>query len=179
MPATYLHADLIDAQAKQLALPPTLIAAHCEVESEWQVFAIRFEPAFLTRYVSPRPRVFARSVSIETERMQRATSWGVMQVMGQTARELGAQQPFLSELSRAEVGIRFGCLYLARCRDAHFKQFGWDGVIAAYNAGTPRRVTGGQFANQGYVDKVNAAREKIERAIQPRAGLDAPPRRAS
>ena len=49
-----------------------------------------------------------------TEEMARSTSWGVMQVMGQVAREHGFRGRFLSEICSPMVGIEIGCVVLAK-----------------------------------------------------------------
>jgi soluble lytic murein transglycosylase-like protein len=85
-----------------------------------------------------------------TERHTQMCSWGLMQVMGGTARELGLTG-YLSQLCDPETGVQYGCRYLRRL----FERYQiWDDAIAAYNAGSPRRV-GPTYVNQGYVDKVN------------------------
>ncbi|MGA8268053.1 MAG: lytic transglycosylase domain-containing protein, partial [Candidatus Acidiferrales bacterium] len=44
-----------------------------------------------------------------TEAYSRAISWGLMQVMGQTARERGFAGKFLSELCDPATGLDAGC----------------------------------------------------------------------
>jgi soluble lytic murein transglycosylase-like protein len=80
-----------------------------------------------------------------------------MQVMGATARELGFKGRFFTELCDPMEGLNYGCRYLVRLQREHFDRLGWPGVAAAYNAGTPRRLASGNFANQVYVDKVARA----------------------
>ena len=48
-----------------------------------------------------------------TEEIARSISWGLMQVMGQVAREHGFQRPFLSALCDSSAGLTFGCIVLA------------------------------------------------------------------
>ena len=98
-----------------------------------------------------------------TERQDQMTSWGLMQVMGAVARELGHTGP-LSDLLDPPTGLFYGCLHLRRFRA---KYDIWPDVIAAYNAGSPRRVAGqiGPYVNQSYVDKVLAAWNNLEVAI--------------
>lgn len=67
-------------------LPPELVCAICEQESSWNPFAIRYEPAFMSKYVAP---LFTNNKIDATEAYARAISWGLMQVMGQAARECG------------------------------------------------------------------------------------------
>jgi hypothetical protein len=75
-----------DAAARQ-SVWPELICAIVEQESSWDPWALRYEPAFYTRYVEPQ---LARgAIAHEGEARARAFSWGLMQVMGQVAREHG------------------------------------------------------------------------------------------
>ena len=90
---------------------PELVCAVCEQESGWNPWAIRFEPAFFERYVQP---LYASGRISETEARARAFSWGLMQVMGQVARESGFTGEFLPALCDPEVGLELGCQLLAR-----------------------------------------------------------------
>jgi len=152
MPLPANLVSVIDLAAATHKLPAGLVRAVIQVESGGDTFAIRFEPGFLKRYV-PND-VMCYGASLETERNARATSWGLMQVMGQVARELGCRDPFLSVLCDPATGIRYGCLLLAKLRDRHFAADGWEGVVSAYNQGSPRRDGSGEYINQGYVMKV-------------------------
>lgn len=66
---------------------------------------MRYEPAFQERYVT------ALALPA-TEEIARSTSWGLMQVMGQVAREHGLATEFLSEMCSPEVGVEIGCKVL-------------------------------------------------------------------
>lgn len=95
------------ATANRHKLDPRLVCAVIEQESAWDAFAIRFEPAFLARYVS--------LLGLNpTEEIARSTSWGLMQVMGQVARENGFADRSLAELCLPEHGLEIGCTVLAR-----------------------------------------------------------------
>jgi soluble lytic murein transglycosylase-like protein len=99
---------LAKAEAAAQGLDPTLVCAVCEQESGWDSWAIRYEDAFWQKYES--------HLSIApTEGRARAFSWGLMQIMGQTARELGFKARSLGELLDCQVGLHFGCLKLAAC----------------------------------------------------------------
>ena len=148
------HDDLARVAAARHNLPPELVLAIVKVESAGNPWATRFEPAFYRNYVLATPERYG-SISIETERRDRSTSWGLCQVMGQTARELGFRGAYLSELCDPAVGLEYGCLYLARQvqrYDGHL-----DAAVAAYNAGSARRGTDGRWRNQAYVEKVRKA----------------------
>jgi soluble lytic murein transglycosylase-like protein len=147
---------LVAQRAAKYQIPAKLVGAIVQTESSGNTWAQRFEPAFLERYVPTAPERFG-ACSRDTERTQRATSFGLMQIMGQVARELGCTLPFLTQLCEPEIGLDYGCRQLARLRDRHLAKFGWEGVVAAYNAGSPRRDAQGIWENQVYVDKVRAA----------------------
>jgi soluble lytic murein transglycosylase-like protein len=98
-------------------LPPDLVCAQIERESEWNPWAIRFEPGFEARYVEPREGAEHMTV---TEAYARGFSWGLGQVLGEVAREFGFRGEFLSELSDPATGIEFQCRKLAKClKDAN------------------------------------------------------------
>lgn len=129
-------------------LDHTLIAAIIQIESSGNRYAMRFEPDW--GYISNAPD-FAKQIgsSIRTEEVMQSTSWGVMQVMGTVARELG-HQGWLSELCDLKTGIDYGCKHLK----AKIQLYGLPDGIAAYNAGSPRKNDKGRFINQAYVDKI-------------------------
>jgi soluble lytic murein transglycosylase-like protein len=91
-------------------LDPAIVCAVCEQESTWNPFAIRFEPAFEARYV--RPALPAAPTTLE---LTKAISFGLMQVMGEVAIELGFAGRFLTELCDPDTGVDFGCRKLRKC----------------------------------------------------------------
>jgi soluble lytic murein transglycosylase-like protein len=101
--------DLIAAAreaASQHALEPALVCAVIEQESAWDPHAIRYEAGFRTRYVAPLHLP-------ASEEIARSISWGLMQVMGQVAREHGFNGKFLSALCEPGNGIELGCRVLS------------------------------------------------------------------
>jgi soluble lytic murein transglycosylase-like protein len=98
--------DLVHATAGRHNLNPALVCAVIEQESSWNPWAIRYEAAFRDRYVVPLRLQ-------EAEEIARSTSWGLMQVMGQVAREYGFTGNFLAELCSPNIGVDFGCLVLS------------------------------------------------------------------
>jgi soluble lytic murein transglycosylase-like protein len=91
---------------------PVLACAVVEQESEWNPWAIRFEPAFERRYIHP-----AHPDAPTTEEMTRAMSFGLFQVMGEVARERGFKERFLSSLCDPDFGIPVGVANLKHCLD--------------------------------------------------------------
>jgi len=97
--------DLAKAIAPKHGLDPQLVCAIIEQESGGDQWAIRYEPAFMNKYVP---------VGLgPTESVARATSWGVMQVMGQTARDANYNGA-LPALCDPASGIEVGCTVLAK-----------------------------------------------------------------
>jgi soluble lytic murein transglycosylase-like protein len=96
--------------AARHGLDAALVCAVCEQESGWDPWAIRYEPAFYERYV--QPMIDGGELSDETEARSRAFSWGLMQVMGQTAREHG-YSGHMAGICDPATGIEVGCRVLA------------------------------------------------------------------
>lgn len=111
MPAIdYTQQDMVTIakqSAQAYALEPALVCAVCEQESGWNRFAMRYEPAFYRVYVLPL------GLQDVTEAQARAFSWGLMQVMGEVAREKGFLGQPLSRLCDPYVGLDVGCKHLA------------------------------------------------------------------
>lgn len=92
--------------AERYSLDAALVCAIAEQESSWEAHALRYEPAFRMRYVAPLGLP-------PTEEIARSISWGLMQVMGQVAREHGFTGKFLSALCEPSCGIEIGCAVFA------------------------------------------------------------------
>lgn len=89
------------------ALNQALACAVVEQESSWDPWSIRYEPDFRSRYVAP----LGLPPTVE---IARSISWGLMQIMGQTARDLGYAGP-MAQLLEPETGLDWGCRKLAQC----------------------------------------------------------------
>lgn len=162
----------ITAAASRHGLPPDLVTAIVAVESAGNPWAWNPEPRY-RYYWDVRTNTFFRAPSPQELASERppadfralggdpdqewwaqAASWGLMQVMGAVAREYGFEAPYLTKLLDPLPNLEYGCRHLARLRNRYLRQHGWDGVIAAYNAGSPRKSEAGLWGNQPYVDKV-------------------------
>lgn len=130
-----------------------LVQAICTIESNLNIYAMRYEKSFEERYIIGYDiKRFGNQISFETEQKARATSWGLMQIMGQTARELGFDRQYLSELCNPEYGIKYGCMLLAKKVLLYGNQ-GLEAIVSAYNAGQPIKRNG-IWLNKRYVDFV-------------------------
>lgn len=128
------------AVAAKHSLDPTLVCAVCEHESSWEPNAVRLEQGFYQHYIKPlklRP----------SESILRSCSFGLMQILGEVARELGFDGDF-DALSDPETGIEYGCRKLAKCVASHPNDT--VGALLAYNGG----------ADQHYPDMVLPLMEK-------------------
>lgn len=95
--------------AKAHGVDPALFCAVIHHESaDWKQYASRYEPAFFKRYLE------SMNLS-DTEKYSRAFSYGLTQLMGQTAREFGFKGEYCSELFDPYVNLEFGCRKLADC----------------------------------------------------------------
>lgn len=148
---------LIAVAADKYEIPRALVKAFVDVESGGNPWAVRYEPKFFEKYVKNAQITPKSPCSEATERSLRAHSFGLMQIMGQTAREVGFEGVFLTELLDPATNLDLCCRYLYQLVGRYFDKYSWSGVIAAYNAGSVRYQPGTKvFANQLYVDKVSA-----------------------
>ena len=144
---------LIKSIARDFDLPWEMVEAIAVTESSLNPYALRYEPQYKYLYLLDE-----RSTLSPTERIGQMCSWGLMQVMGAVAREHGFKGYF-PQLCDPVVGLRYGCLHVTKFRA---KYGDWHDVIAAYNAGSPRRTDLNVYVNQFYVNKVLTAWNQLE-----------------
>lgn len=129
-----------------------LLAGIVAVESEWNPWVARYEAGY-PYLVSPVKFSRLNHISQETEETLQRLSWGLGQVMGGSARDIGYTGP-LTMLCMPELNAEIMCrFFVAHCTKYKLE----DEQIAAYNAGTPKRGPDGKFVNQAYVDSVKKA----------------------
>lgn len=102
--------------ATKYGLDVALVCSVVEQESGWNSWAMRYEPLFYSHYI--QPLLNNGQVHTMTEATARATSYGLMQLMGQVAREFGFKGQFLTELCDPDTGLDWGCQKLAACLKA-------------------------------------------------------------
>jgi len=143
---------IIEDKAAEFQIDADLIEAFCMTESSGNPHAIRYEDAFYQRYTE-------NMAFSESEDKGRATSYGLMQIMGEVARELGFKGAF-TELFDPATGLEYALKHLKRFI-VKYQAEGLDYAIASYNAGSPRFDDSGHFVNQKYVDQVHSYLNKI------------------
>lgn len=137
------YLESIISLATTYNLPVNLVKAICMVESSGIATKFRYEPGY---------RWLLGNVTLmnPTEQVGQKCSWGLMQVMGAVARELGFHGDFPELCATPALGIDYGCRHLKR----YYVQYnGWPDTVASYNAGHPTKI-GERYANQSYVDQV-------------------------
>ncbi len=131
--------------------PDAIMFGWIEQESSWNPYAVREEPGFFKRYVLPKITKGQR------ERWQRAMSYGLLQIMGSTARkELGFDGEYLTELCDPALNLYLASRFLLKLKRGG--DGSWAQALAAYNGGLGR-VRGRDnrtrpYRNQHYVDGV-------------------------
>ena len=146
----YVIKSAIKRSSREFDLDPSIIYGICQTESAMNPYAIRYEPGFFKRYIESNDMVLKQAqkikgVSTLTELRMRAVSFGLMQVMGQTARERGFDKTFLTDLCKPWIGVEYGCrIFNIKLRKYEVLSM----AISAYNAGKPVE------SNQAYVNKV-------------------------
>jgi hypothetical protein len=151
-----------DPNAK-FPITPELLCAIGTVESNLDGWKVRFEPSWSYYYEVAH---FAKvvDISVATEKVCQAMSWGVIQIMGSCARQRGFDGD-LTQLCQPELGVYYGALHLKGFMIRYSGNL--QDAIAAYNAGSARRQivgqTTGPYVNQTYVDKVIKVFEQLKK----------------
>lgn len=146
-----LPLNLIHEASLDYEVPWTLLAAIVQTESAGDTLAARFEVNY--KYiVDVKKHAAENNISQDTELVFQKTSWGLGQVMGGLARELGHQGSLL-HLLEPEIGLKYCALQIKRLANRHAER---SDIIASYNAGSPIKNLTGQYKNQMYVDKVTS-----------------------
>lgn len=153
---------IINGLSDQLGVDENLVCAIASVESQYYPLAIRFEPKW-AYFTQPEVWAYRNACSLETEKMLQACSFGVLQCMGTVARELGHNGHLLELIKYPELAIKFGIKKILKLQERYEDE---KAVIAAYNAGSPRKIigpngTGYVYVNQEYVNKVTAALTRL------------------
>lgn len=159
----------IQASAKAFNLDPRIIGGLVQVESGGNPWAWNPEPRYRYFWDVKTDKPFRAITSAEltsqfpppdfhsvvgdpdNEWWAQQASWGLMQVMGAVARELGFTSPYLTELCDPTRNLVVGCKKLKHLMDwAHGESAK---ALAAYNGGEGNNQTA-PYHNQAYADKV-------------------------
>lgn len=139
----------LEEACRAFQVPVDVLDAIIHCESAWNPWAVRYERQF-AYLLEPEKFAKATRVSIETEAVLQRCSWGLCQIMGGTARDLGYTGA-LTTLLDPELNVQYGARLFARIAGDYVTPAD---QIAAYNAGSVRRQANGKYVNQPYVDRV-------------------------
>jgi len=140
-------------------VPANLLAAIVQTESSNNKFAIRFEPHYKYLFKT-KEHAASNGITEATETVMQMTSWGLCQIMGAVARELGLKGSIFQMLD-PHINLQYAAKLLKRLATRHKER---DDIIASYNAGSPIKGLNGLYRNQNYVDKVNQYLSAIDLA---------------
>lgn len=145
---------IIEKQAMQNKIDIRNLCALIQTESSGRTGAVRYETNYpWIKDVNGIAKIWG--LTAETVTILLKTSWGLCQVMGAYAIELGLPKYKVMphELCRPEYGILFGCLAWNHKKD-QFKLSSPLDIYAAYNGGHVDMVNG-QYKNKRHVDRFN------------------------
>lgn len=153
---------LIQKKAAEHRVDPVFLLAIVLTESSGNPDAVRHEEKTAKYLVDPSRYAKLAGIPEADERIQQMTSWGLMQVMGYVARELGFKGRLGELCEKPELGLIFGIYKLKHLEVMYAGRvemvMGWcEPIVAAYNHGHPHKLPDGTWFNQAYVDKVKAA----------------------
>lgn len=148
--------ELIIKYSSSFQISADLVRAIVRVESAYNPWATRFESNWQFFY---KIKEFAKKARVteDTEKVQQSMSWGLGQLMGSVARELGFDLE-LPQLCIPNYGIYYCCKKLQLIEKRYQEP---DQVISAYNAGSALKKADGTFINAEYVRKVHEALARL------------------
>ena len=142
--------DVIEEVSQEQNVPAAILAAIVQTESGANRHGIRFESQYKYLFKT-KENAQENRITEATETVMQMTSFGLTQVMGAVARELGLKGTIF-QLLEPEVNLTYCALLLKRLAKKYTQK---DDLIAAYNAGSAIKGMDGKYKNQQYVDKVN------------------------
>lgn len=151
--------SLIEDVSDEENVPANLLGAIIQTESSNNKWAVRFEPHYKWLFKT-KDHARDNGITEATETVFQMTSFGLCQVMGAVARELGLKGPIF-QLCDEKTNLQYAAKLLKRLASRYKER---DDIIAAYNAGSPIKGLNGAYRNQSYVDKVNLYLSAIQAA---------------
>lgn len=141
--------EIITSTASKFELDPAIVYGVCKQENrDFNPCAVRFESG-ATILFNPR-EIKPANCSLRTEIELQHMSYGLMQIMGFTARELGYRGWLTGIICNSCLQIELGCRYLGQ----KIYSYGLEKGIASYNSGSPKFKEDGTLVNQDYVSNV-------------------------
>lgn len=154
--------ELVGAASKSVGIDPEVLASIIYCESGGDKWAFRYEPDFYDKYISKATRdtlsghVPEELPNLETEKRARAISYGLCQILGETARSrLHITHDNLSELFDSELNVTLGAVFLAHL----LEEYSWIADEKQRYVAVVRRYNGRGVRAQEYEQKVSKVRD--------------------
>lgn len=147
--------EVIVRYAREFGLRREIISGIVDVESRRDPWAFRFEPGFFNRHLRGKKRdqlvgyVPDGVPTFDSELVARASSWGLMQIMGDRGRTEGFTGPYLSQLLVPDINVQIGCSFLRRLYEratAPSDAEKYRSALLRYNGGADRSYPERVFA---------------------------------
>ena len=142
---------ICDLEVRDAHIKLPLVLTIIDMESSGEQTAWRYEPLAGTYNVPLHSKLF--KIEEQQETAQQQCSWGLMQVLGSTARELDYNRRYMADLcAYPALAIRYGVIYLKHLWNMGLERP--DQLFSAYNGG-PSAVGQSikEHRNRSYVEK--------------------------
>ena len=176
---THSYISLIRPTAERHKLDPLVVEALITKESSGNTWAWNPEPAWRYFWDIKLNQPFRKTTPVERQSQfpphdfasysgdrdqewwGQQASWGLMQIMGAVAREIGYTYPYLTALCDPGTNLDLGCRKLRKelqwaSARTESPQEALSSALAAYNGGRWKNAPGGTLRNQSYATAVLA-----------------------
>jgi soluble lytic murein transglycosylase-like protein len=111
--------DIIETVAREFSVEPDILAAIILQESSGRFDACRLENGFYRKYLEQKEEselvgYIPGRLTLLEEKLLRSISYGLMQLMGNTAREMGFTSDDWQDLFDPMINIRLGAKYFSK-----------------------------------------------------------------
>jgi len=131
--------ELINRYCIQYKLRPDIVGGLIMQESSAMPLATRFEPGFKRKYLDGKRLGYfipdSTRVPLEYEVLQRATSFGLCQIIGEVARQYGIRSTWLTIIYEPSVNIELCCRILSRNLGDMRDEAAYRKALLRYNGG--------------------------------------------
>lgn len=132
--------------AKKYRIQPRFLAALIDLESRWEIGAMKYEKGYpwLYEVLELSKKMIC---SRETMEVIQKTSWGLMQLMGANFYQMG-YRGWPIGMCDPKTNLEFGCKHLDKIIENQNLSFKKPlDIYAAYNAGSVRKTLEGLYVN--------------------------------
>lgn len=154
--------ELVDSSCRNTSVDPEILMSIIYCESGGDKWAHRYEPTFYDHYLRDATRETLSGYvpddlpNLETEKRDRAYSYGYCQLLGETARSrLHVTHDNLSELFDPELNVMLGASFISIL----LEQYSWIEDPAARYMAAVRRYNGRGPNAQAYQQRVYRVRD--------------------